>query len=123
VWGLAFKPETDDMREASSIDLIRALCQAGAQVVAHDPVANEVAEHVFADLLRGGRLTLANDAVEATKEADALVVVTEWKEYRDADFAAVKRQLKGALVLDGRNHLDLIALKQLGFQYSGIGRV
>jgi UDPglucose 6-dehydrogenase len=123
VWGLAFKPETDDMREASSIDLIRALCQAGAQVVAHDPVAKEVAEHVFADLLRGGRLTLANDAIEATKDADALVVVTEWKEYRDADFAAVKRQIKAPLVLDGRNHLDPATLKQLGFQYSGIGRV
>ena len=123
VWGLAFKPETDDMREASSIDLIRALCQAGAQVVAHDPVAKEVAEHVFADLLRGGRLTLANQALDATKGADVLVVVTEWKEYRDADFAAVKRQIKAPLVLDGRNHLDPVALKQLGFQYSGIGRV
>jgi UDPglucose 6-dehydrogenase len=123
VWGLAFKPETDDMREASSIDLIRALCQAGAQVVAHDPVAREVAEHIFADLLRGGRLTLANQALDATKGADVLVVVTEWKEYRDADFAAVKRQLKAPLVLDGRNHLDPTALKQLGFQYSGIGRL
>jgi UDPglucose 6-dehydrogenase len=123
VWGLAFKPETDDMREASSIDLIRALCQAGAQVVAHDPVAKEVAEHVFADLLRGGRLTLANQALDATKGADVLVVVTEWKEYRDADFAAVKRHLKTPLVLDGRNHLDPNALKHLGFQYSGIGRV
>ena len=123
VWGLAFKPETDDMREASSIDLIRALCQAGAQVVAHDPVAKEVAEHVFADLLRGGRLTLAAQALDATKDADVLVVVTEWKEYRDADFAAVKRQLKAPLVLDGRNHLNPVALKQLGFQYSGIGRV
>jgi UDPglucose 6-dehydrogenase len=123
VWGLAFKPETDDMREASSIDLIRALCQAGAQVVAHDPVAREVAEYIFADLLRGGRLTLANQALDATKGADVLVVVTEWKEYRDADFAAVKRQLKAPIVLDGRNHLDPTTLKQLGFQYSGIGRV
>lgn len=123
VWGLAFKPETDDMREASSIDLIRALCQAGAQVVAHDPVAKEVAEHIFADLLRGGRLTLADQALDATKEADVLVVVTEWKEYRDADFAAVKRQLKAPVVLDGRNHLDPSALKALGFQYSGIGRL
>ena len=123
VWGLAFKPETDDMREASSIDLIRALCQAGAQVVAHDPVAKEVAEHIFADLLRGGRLTLADQALDATNEADVLVVVTEWKEYRDADFAAVKRQLKAPVVLDGRNHLDPSALKALGFQYSGIGRL
>ena len=123
VWGLAFKPETDDMREASSIDLIRALCQAGAQVVAHDPVAKEVAEHIFADLLRGGRLTLADQALDATKGADVLVVVTEWKEYRDADFAAVKRQLKAPIVLDGRNHLDPTTLKQLGFQYSGIGRL
>jgi len=123
VWGLAFKPETDDMREASSIDLIRALCQAGAQVVAHDPVATEVAENIFADLIRSGRLSVAADPVSAAKDADLIALVTEWKSYREVDFAALKNSVKAAVILDGRNHLDPVALKKLGFHYSGIGRV
>ena len=111
------------MREASSIDLIRALCQAGAQVVAHDPVATEVAEHIFADLIRSGRLILAADPVGAAKDADLIALVTEWKAYREVDFAALKNSVKAAVILDGRNHLDPVALKKQGFHYSGIGRV
>jgi UDPglucose 6-dehydrogenase len=122
VWGLAFKPDTDDMREASSIDLIRSLCQAGAQVVAHDPVAKQVAEKLFADLLRTGRLSIVDDALAASKDADALALVTEWKVYRDIDFVALKSLLKTPIVFDGRNHLSPSRLKELGFYYSGVGR-
>jgi UDPglucose 6-dehydrogenase len=122
VWGLAFKPGTDDMREASSVNLIRALCAAGAQVVAHDPVASEVAEHVFADLLRSGDLVLVDEALEAARGADALVLVTEWPEYRAVTPTQLKSVMVGSLVLDGRNTLDGAAFKQNGFSYAGIGR-
>ncbi len=122
VWGLAFKPGTDDMREASSINLIRALCAAGASVTAHDPVAAEVAQHVFADILRSGDLVIADDALEAVRDADALVLVTEWPEYRAISPAQLKQRMSGNLVLDGRNTLDGESLKQAGFNYAGIGR-
>jgi UDPglucose 6-dehydrogenase len=122
VWGLAFKPGTDDMREASSVSLIRALCAAGAQVVAHDPVAGVVAEHVFADLLRSGNLTIVQDPIEATRAADALVLVTEWPEYRAITPAQLKSVMHGNLVLDGRNTLEAEPFKLLGFNYSGVGR-
>jgi UDPglucose 6-dehydrogenase len=122
VWGLAFKPGTDDMREASSINLIRALCAAGATVTAHDPVAGEVAQHVFADILRSGDLVIADDALEAVRDADALVLVTEWPEYRAISPAQLKGMMSGHLVLDGRNTLDGESLKHAGFNYAGIGR-
>jgi len=122
VWGLAFKPDTDDMREASSIDLIRALCAAGATVMAHDPVAKEVAERVFADLLRTGKLKIVDDPLVAAVDADAVVLVTEWAEYKNIDFGKVKAVVRQAVIFDGRNHLDPAAIKQLGFYYSGVGR-
>ena len=122
VWGLAFKPETDDMREASSIDLIRALCAAGAIVVAHDPVAGEVAEHVFADLLRTEKLSLVDDPLSAAADTDAVVLVTEWVQYKQIDFKILKNIVKQPVIFDGRNHLDPTELKALGFHYSGIGR-
>ncbi len=122
VWGLAFKPDTDDMREASSIDLIRALCAAGATVTAQDPVAKEVAEHVFADLLRTGKLTIVDDPLVAAANADAVVLVTEWSDYKKVDFAKLKQTVRQAMIFDGRNHLDPAQLKQLGFYYSGVGR-
>jgi UDPglucose 6-dehydrogenase len=123
VWGLAFKPETDDMREASSIDLIRALCQAGAHVVAHDPVAAEVAGQIFDDLIRSGRLTLAADPMTAAQGADLVALVTEWPAYREIDFEALKNILKIPAIFDGRNYLDPVVLKKIGFEYLGIGRV
>lgn len=122
VWGLAFKPDTDDMREASSIDLIQDLCAAGARVVAHDPVANEVAKKVFSDLTRNGQLTIVEKPLDAAKDADCLVLVTEWKEYSAIQAEDIKRTLKSAVIFDGRNHLDVNAFKQLGFYYSGVGR-
>ena len=122
VWGLAFKPDTDDMREASSIDLIQALCGVGAKVVAHDPVANDVAKKVFADLMRGGQLTIVDTPLEAAENADCLVLVTEWKQYSSIHAEEIKQTLKSAVVFDGRNHLDANSFKQLGFYYSGVGR-
>jgi UDPglucose 6-dehydrogenase len=122
VWGLAFKPDTDDMREASSIDLIQDLCSAGAQVIAHDPVANDVARKVFSDLIRSGQLTIVEDPLSATQDADCLVLVTEWKQYSAIKAEEIKRKLKAPIVFDGRNHLDTKAFKQLGFYYSGVGR-
>ena len=122
VWGLAFKPDTDDMREASSIDLIRALCLAGAEVRAHDPVAHDVARHVFADLIRNGKLVIEADPLSAAVGADAIALVTEWAEYKTLDFSAVKASVREAVIFDGRNHLDHELLKKLGFQYVGVGR-
>jgi UDPglucose 6-dehydrogenase len=122
VWGLAFKPETDDMREASSIELIRALAAAGAEIVAHDPVAQETSAQVFADLLHEGRLRFAPDPLQAVDGADALALVTEWKVYRSMDLAAARRVMKQALLFDGRNHLDSAAAKAAGFEYTGVGR-
>lgn len=122
VWGLAFKPGTDDMREASSINLIRALCSAGALVVAHDPVAGAVATHVFADLLSRGEMSLTTDALEAARDADALILVTEWPHYRGISPSELKSAMRGRLVLDGRNWLEGESFKQLGFNYAGIGR-
>jgi UDPglucose 6-dehydrogenase len=122
VWGLAFKPDTDDMREASSIDLIRALVGAGAKVIVHDPVAGEMASSIFSDLILDGKLQIAPDAMAAVQGSDALVLVTEWNEYKTADFAAVKASMKIPLVFDGRNHLPMNDLKTLEFEYVGVGR-
>lgn len=122
VWGLAFKPDTDDMREASSIDLIRALCLAGAEVRAHDPVAHDVARHVFADLIRNGRLVIEPDPEAAAVDADAIVLVTEWADYKAVDFSAVIETVREAVIFDGRNHLDHELLKKMGFHYFGVGR-
>lgn len=122
VWGLAFKPGTDDMREASSINLIRALCAAGASVVAHDPVAGTVAAQIFADLLKNGGLSIASDALDAARDADALVLVTEWPHYRTILPSQLKSVMCGRVILDGRNTLEGASFKQLGFSYAGIGR-
>jgi len=122
VWGLAFKPDTDDMREASSIDLIRALVGVGAKVIVHDPVAGEMASSIFSDLIQDGKLRIALDAMAAVQGADALVLVTEWQHYKQADFAAVRTSLTTPIVFDGRNHLPMDDLKALGFEYVGVGR-
>ncbi|MDO9023586.1 UDP-glucose/GDP-mannose dehydrogenase family protein [Zwartia sp.] len=122
VWGLAFKPGTDDMREASSVNLIRDLCLAGAKVSAHDPVAGEVAQQVFADLIRSGSLVIQDDALEAARNAEALVLVTEWLEYREILPTKIQAVMQGRLVLDGRNALQPEAFKAAGFTYAGIGR-
>ena len=122
VWGLAFKADTDDMREASSIDVVRALVNAGAKVIAHDPMAAESAGVILKDLLQTAALRIEMNAMTAASGADALLLLTEWDEYKNADFNAVKISLKFPLIFDGRNHLPMAEIKKLGFEYFGIGR-
>ncbi|WP_342131731.1 UDP-glucose dehydrogenase family protein [Hydrogenophaga sp. OTU3427] len=122
VWGLAFKPGTDDMREAPSIELIQALIASGATVHAHDPVAADVAREVFDEVISAGSLVLADSPLEAAAQADAVLLVTEWPEYREVDWTALHARMKTPVVLDGRNHLDHAQLRALGFTVTGIGR-
>ena len=114
--GLAFKPDTDDMREASSLVLAARLQGEGAEVVAYDPVAGERAR----DLL--GEVVLAGSAPEALAGADAAVLVTEWREFAELDWAAAAKRMARPLIVDGRNFLDPEALQAAGFAYEGIGR-
>jgi UDPglucose 6-dehydrogenase len=117
VWGLAFKPNTDDMREAASLVLIEELLEAGATVVAHDPVAmHETKRRV------GDRIEYAETSYAALSGADALVVVTDWNEYRHPDFARIKATLKSPVIVDGRNLYDTTKMRALGFTYASIGR-
>jgi UDPglucose 6-dehydrogenase len=127
IWGLAFKPDTDDMRAASSRVLLGELLRKGATVAVYDPVAMVEAQRVlqldFADapqLLQNIRY--ADNAMEALHGADALAIVTEWKTFRNPDFAQVKASLKAPLVFDGRNLYEPAAMSALGFDYRGIGR-
>ncbi|MDP2954969.1 MAG: UDP-glucose/GDP-mannose dehydrogenase family protein [Longimicrobiales bacterium] len=117
VWGLSFKPNTDDMREAPSLVTIEGLLERGARVVAHDPVAMEEARRHLGD-----RIGYAHSNYEALQGADALVVHTEWQPYRRPDFARMKAALKAPLVFDGRNLWDPADMAELGFEYHCIGR-
>ena len=119
LWGLAFKPNTDDMREAPSRVIIEALLEAGAQVRAYDPVALEEARRVFGE--RAG-LTLCKNAYEVVAGADALVIATEWKEFRSPDFDRLKSSLASGVIFDGRNLYDPSILQRFGFTYYAIGR-
>ena len=120
VWGLAFKPNTDDMREAPSRVLIGELLARGATVCAYDPVAMPEARRVFADL---PRISYAETPLAALKGADALAIVTEWKEFRSPDFAAIKAALKEPpVIFDGRNLYDPAHLASAGIEYHDIGR-
>jgi UDPglucose 6-dehydrogenase len=112
VWGLAFKPNTDDMREASSLTLIADLLEAGAEIRAYDPVAKPEI----------GNIVIANSAADALQGCDALAIVTEWAEFRSPDFALLKKTLKTAAIFDGRNLYDPAMMKSLGFEYFPIGR-
>lgn len=117
VWGLAFKPQTDDMRDAPSIALIENLLDGGASVCAHDPAALNEARHKLGD-----RIAYAETNYDALSDADALVVVTDWNEYRHPDFARVKAALRRPVVIDGRNLYDPGKMAELGFTYHSIGR-
>lgn len=119
VWGLAFKPNTDDMREASSRRLLEMLWDAGANVRAFDPEAGREARRIFG---RREDLVLCEHAPDALQGADALVVVTEWKQFRSPDFAKLRRTLKDAAVFDGRNLYDPAEIEAAGLAYYGIGR-
>ena len=117
VWGLAFKAETDDVRESPALVLVEALLSAGATVRVHDPAAVESARRHLGD-----RVTYAAHAYEAVDGAAALVIVTEWLEYRNPDFDRIKRLLVRPLIVDGRNLYDPVRLTRLGFTYDSIGR-
>jgi len=123
LWGLAFKPGTDDMREAPSIVLINALIAAGATVSAFDPVASETARGEFPlQWFDEGKLQFADFQYDVLKKADALLLVTEWKRFRQPDFTAMKDVMGSAVIFDGRNQYDPSYLSECGFDYIGIGR-
>jgi UDPglucose 6-dehydrogenase len=117
VWGLAFKPNTDDMRDAPSLTLIERLLDAGATVVAHDPVAMDEGRRRL-----GERVRFASSSYDALTDADALAVVTDWNEYRHPDFGRIKQTLRRPIIVDGRNLYALHRMAELGFTYHSIGR-
>ncbi|CAM8405962.1 UDP-glucose dehydrogenase family protein [Candidatus Methylopumilus universalis] len=119
LWGLAFKPNTDDMREASSRVLIDELIKAGATITAYDPVAMDEGKRIFKD---EKHLSFADTQEGALKNADALIIVTEWTEFRSPDFVLIKSSLKKPMIFDGRNLYDPKAVRTLGFNYFPIGR-
>jgi len=119
VWGLAFKPNTDDMREAPSLELIHDLLKAGATVTAYDPVAMREAQRVLG---QDDRIRYAESPNDALIDADALVIVTEWKEFRSPDFDLIKARLKQPLIVDGRNLYDPTLVRGQGIEYLAIGR-
>ena len=117
MWGLSFKPNTDDMREAPSIVIIDQLLAAGAQVKAYDPIAmKEAQEHYIGD-----KITYCEDAYEACVDADALLLVTEWSEFRIPSWKVLSKVMKNKLIFDGRNIYDPAYLKEMGYQHYGIG--
>jgi UDPglucose 6-dehydrogenase len=117
VWGLAFKPKTDDMREAPAVPLISALLDAGAVVSAYDPEALKVARGLF-----GTRVEFADKSYDALKGADALALVTEWPEFREPDWGRIKKLMRTPVVFDGRNIYNPDQLRGLGFVYYSMGR-
>jgi UDPglucose 6-dehydrogenase len=117
IWGLAFKPNTDDMREAPSLVTIEGLLERGARVVAHDPEAMAEAKRRFGDCIE-----LCEDEYAALKGASALVIHTEWNPYRRPDFERMKAEMAQALVFDGRNLYDPERMAELGFEYHSVGR-
>jgi UDPglucose 6-dehydrogenase len=119
VWGLAFKPNTDDMREAPSRYLLADLFAAGATVSAYDPVAMHETQRIFGD---DHRLTYADSPTAALDGADALIIVTEWKEFRSPDFATIKQHLKTPTIFDGRNLYEPKLVRSFGIDYHAIGR-
>jgi len=123
VWGLSFKPDTDDLREAPSLAIIADLIAAGAQLRAHDPVAMPRARREWPQAwFDTGALQLVDSPLAAVEGADALVLVTEWKPFRSPDFAAIAARMRGRLIVDGRNQYDPAQLAAMGFDYAGVGR-
>jgi UDPglucose 6-dehydrogenase len=119
LWGLAFKPETDDMRDAPSRVLISELTARGARICAYDPIAMTEARRIYASQ---PSVEFADDPMTALNGADALVIVTEWKEFRSPDFASIRSRLKRPLVFDGRNLYDPKAIQSVGMEYFAMGR-
>ena len=117
VWGLAFKPKTNDMREAPAITIINALLERGAKVQAYDPKAFDSAKLIFGD-----KIIYTENAYAALKGADAMLLLTEWNEFRRPDFDRIKDLLKTPVIFDGRNQYDAKRLTQRGFEYTCVGK-
>jgi UDPglucose 6-dehydrogenase len=117
VWGLAFKPRTDDMREAPAIPMIKTLLSEGVTVQAYDPQAIKVAKGIF-----GNKVTFATKTYDALKGADCLAIVTEWNEFRRPDFEKMRKLMRSPVIFDGRNLFTPEQMKQSGFTYYSIGR-
>ena len=117
LWGLAFKPETDDMREATSLVTITLLLEAGCKVRVYDPVAMDECRRRIGDVV-----TYANDMYDAVVDADALLLLTEWKQFRLPSWEVIKRSMKYSLVIDGRNIYDVEEMNRLGVEYKCIGK-
>ena len=123
LWGLAFKPGTDDMREAPSVVLLHELIGAGARVIAHDPVAMSAARNELpVAWFTSGQLRFVDDQYDALKDVDAMALVTEWKSFRHPDFERMRTLMKSPLIFDGRNQYEPKAMQETGFEYYGIGR-
>ena len=117
IWGLAFKPNTDDIREAPALSIVEALLQEGATVAAFDPEAMKNVKD-----LMGDRISYSENQYDVLKGADALIIATEWNEFRTPDFSMIASNLKNKVIFDGRNLFDLVALRELGFHYESVGR-
>ncbi|MBV8801991.1 MAG: UDP-glucose 6-dehydrogenase, partial [Gammaproteobacteria bacterium] len=123
VWGLSFKPGTDDMREASSLVLLQELLAYNATVQAYDPVSMHMARQILpSEWLDSGRLILSENQYQAVKDVDALILVTEWKPFCYPDLTLMKKLMRRYIVLDGRNQYDPVHMKEAEFEYYGIGR-
>jgi len=120
IWGLAFKPETDDMREAPAIYVINELAKRGAEINVYDPKAMKEAEHFYLKDIKN--VSYFNSKYDTLKNADAMILLTEWKEFRSPDFEELKLQLKNPIVFDGRNQYDDTRMKNRGFEYYQIGK-
>ena len=117
VWGLSFKPRTDDVREAPAISIITSLLKAGAKVAAYDPIAMESFHEAHKEL----KVEYRHTAEEVLDGADVLLVLTEWDEFRTADLIAIQKMMRGSLIIDGRNIFERDEAEEAGFQYFGIG--
>jgi UDPglucose 6-dehydrogenase len=120
LWGLSFKPETDDMRDAASITVIKELTKRGAKIQAYDPKAIQEAKTLY--LKGNSRVSYASSKYTALQNADALILLTEWKEFRSPDFEELKSQLKNPIIFDGRNQYNAFRLEEKGFEYFQIGK-
>ena len=119
IWGLAFKPDTDDIREAPALEIIKALIDDGAKVRVYDPEAIENVKKYFNE---SKSITYFDDAYEAVKDTNALIILTEWAEFMSPDFSKIKNSLTDPVIFDGRNLYDIGTMRSKGFHYESIGR-
>jgi len=122
VWGLAYKPETDDIREAPAVELIGSLLNIGTKVKAYDPAAMNNVKKQFSSEVEKGRLVLVSNPYTAVEGVDCLVLMTEWKVFRNPDFSLLQSLMANPVIVDGRNQYERNLLESMGFLYEGMGR-